>query len=133
MIKQQGFSGDPRLSHGRTEATLLSDFSYTDDCQETHTVKKGEVTDGASIPRFFWRVVGSPMDGEYLPAAIIHDHYCRCANDIPCEKERDQLRLQADNLFRQMLAYLEISSWKVVSMYIGVRIGSHGSGKKEGK
>lgn len=33
-------------------------------------------TDGASIPRALWSIVGSPFTGNYLAAAIIHDFYC---------------------------------------------------------
>jgi len=29
--------------------------------------------DGASIPRLFWRVIGHPLQGLMLPAAVIHD------------------------------------------------------------
>ena len=33
----------------------------------------GMLTDGASIPRFFWRLIGSPFTGPYRRAAIFHD------------------------------------------------------------
>lgn len=33
-------------------------------------------TDGASIPRALWSIIGSPFTGNYLAAAIIHDFYC---------------------------------------------------------
>jgi hypothetical protein len=36
----------------------------------------GDKIDGASIPRFLWRVVGSPYCGKYRIASIIHDVYC---------------------------------------------------------
>jgi len=39
-------------------------------------VRPGYQTDGASIPRALWSIVGSPYTGKYLPAAIIHDFYC---------------------------------------------------------
>lgn len=38
----------------------------------TIRVKAGYRTDGASIPRMAWRVVGHPW-AQYLPAAIVHD------------------------------------------------------------
>lgn len=40
------------------------------------TIPKGYCYDGASIPRAFWRVVGSPMDNRFLIAALIHDVLC---------------------------------------------------------
>lgn len=42
----------------------------------TFTVPKGYCYDGASIPRFFWRVAGSNYDNRYLVAALIHDVLC---------------------------------------------------------
>ena len=36
-------------------------------------VKRGFVTDGASIPKWLWWLVGSPFTGNYTNAAIIHD------------------------------------------------------------
>ena len=36
-------------------------------------VKPGFRTDGASIPRWLWRVFGSPYDPDIFPAAIAHD------------------------------------------------------------
>ncbi len=38
--------------------------------------KEGDVIDGASIPRFFWRFIGSPFVGKYRRASVIHDVYC---------------------------------------------------------
>lgn len=34
---------------------------------------KGMATDGASIPRVFWRLIGSPWTGKYRRPAIFHD------------------------------------------------------------
>lgn len=36
----------------------------------------GAVIDGASIPRFFWRVVGGPFEGKYRRASVVHDWHC---------------------------------------------------------
>ena len=40
------------------------------------SIPKGYCYDGASIPRFFWRVIGSNYDNRYLVAALIHDVLC---------------------------------------------------------
>jgi hypothetical protein len=34
-------------------------------------------TDGASIPRALWTVVGSPFLPEFITAAIVHDYCCK--------------------------------------------------------
>ena len=39
-------------------------------------IPKGYCYDGASIPRVFWRVVGSNTDNRYLVPALIHDVLC---------------------------------------------------------
>jgi hypothetical protein len=39
-------------------------------------IPKGYCYDGASIPRFFWRVIGSKTDNAFLIAALIHDVLC---------------------------------------------------------
>ncbi len=36
-------------------------------------VPKGFVTDGASIPRFLWRVTDTPFSPDIITAAIVHD------------------------------------------------------------
>lgn len=38
-------------------------------------VPAGYVYDGASVPRFFWRIAGHPMDTETVMASLLHD-YC---------------------------------------------------------
>ena len=37
-------------------------------------VPAGFITDGASIPRFFWRFIGHPFEGEYIGVYVEHDH-----------------------------------------------------------
>ena len=45
-------------------------------------IPKGYCYDGASIPRFFWRVIGSQSDNQFLIAALIHDVLCENHNFI---------------------------------------------------
>ena len=51
-------------------------FSYIDPRGLHWDVPAGAVTDGASIPRFFW-VCCPPFTGKYREAAVIHDYYCQ--------------------------------------------------------
>lgn len=55
---------------------LLADFAFIDPAGKTWTAKAGYETDGASIPRAFWTLVGGPFEGQYREAAVIHDEYC---------------------------------------------------------
>lgn len=56
--------------------TLLEDLVYEDSHGYAWKAKTGLVIDGASIPRAFWTLVGSPFNGQYRLASIVHDYYC---------------------------------------------------------
>jgi hypothetical protein len=55
---------------------LLKPFGYTDSAGVDWDVPEGAISDGASIPDWFWAMVGGPFSGPYRDAAVIHDHYC---------------------------------------------------------
>ena len=40
------------------------------------TIPKGYCYDGATIPRFFWRVIGPKTDNKFLLSAMVHDTLC---------------------------------------------------------
>ena len=74
-------------------------------------VPVGFITDFASVPRVFWRVL--PPD-DYGPAAVVHDWAYR---------SHALTRLVADQVYREALAVLEAPRWKQWVMYWGVRVG----------
>jgi hypothetical protein len=51
-------------------------FSFVDGKGTRWTVPTGTETDGASIPRTFWTLIGGPFEGQYRNAALVHDRYC---------------------------------------------------------
>lgn len=55
---------------------LQEELSFKTATGELWVAPKSYVSDGASIPRFFWTPVGGPLSGAYRDAAIIHDYYC---------------------------------------------------------
>lgn len=55
---------------------LLSDFAYLAPDGERWSAPSGWVVDGASIPRVLWSTVGSPYEGGYRRASVIHDVAC---------------------------------------------------------
>jgi len=63
-------------SDGRN-MTLLEPFSYIDPMSNEWVAPKGTVTDGASIPRIAWTIIGGPFEGIYRDAAVIHDAACQ--------------------------------------------------------
>lgn len=72
------FSGDPvaRWRPDGESMLLMEPFSYVDRHSHKWTAPKGSILDGASIPRAFWTLVGSPYRGRYRYASIVHDYYC---------------------------------------------------------
>lgn len=73
-------------------------------------VPTGFVTDGATVPRWFWPIY-PPVD-QYMPAAILHDWMLlegrgwRAANDA----------------FRAALAALGIPRWRAAPMVLATRL-----------
>jgi hypothetical protein len=56
---------------------VLEPISYSDNAGHELDVPANFETDGASIPRLLWTIVGSPFSGgNYVEAAVIHDEGC---------------------------------------------------------
>lgn len=70
-------------------------------------------SDGASMPRFFWRLIGHPFQMQYLREAILHDWLYRTQ---PCS------RALADRIFYELLAG-KVRSWRRRLIYRGLRLG----------
>ena len=70
-------------------------------------------SDGASMPRLFWRLIGHPFDMQYLREAILHDWLYRTQ---PCS------RALADRIFCGLLTR-KISRWRRELIYLGLRLG----------
>ena len=49
---------------------------YENGRQYEFKIPKGYCYDGASIPRMFWRIIGSNTDNKFLIPALIHDILC---------------------------------------------------------
>jgi len=102
------------------DAKVIVGATYKLECPE------GMETDGASIPRFFWRLMGPKMDPPYHKAAIIHD--AGYLNVLRWSYSEDQVwieewhtRKETDELFRELLKNLGMSRWRRNLMYLAVR------------
>jgi hypothetical protein len=51
-------------------------FTYIDSGGRRWVVPDGTVSDGASVPRVFWSIIGGPFEDKYRDASIVHDLYC---------------------------------------------------------
>ena len=116
----RNFSGhfDSRFIDGR-KWLLLSRFSYRDEKfgeLSIPQITRGEklygfVTDGASIPRFAWPIIGTPE--QFDMAAVIHDYlYC-----VKCFSRRD-----CDEILRRALLDMDCPKWKAEVMFCAVRL-----------
>lgn len=76
LIRGQ-FSDDVvvEMSQSGNQLRLLKPVSFKDSNGRIWTAPAGSISDGASIPRSLWSVLGSPFSGEYRASSIIHDHY----------------------------------------------------------
>ena len=75
-------------------------------------IPAGFRTDGASIPRYLWSVVGQPMRAAFARAAIVHDFYYRT---------QTIQRSTADAIFRDMLLEDGVSKARAQVMYRAVQ------------
>lgn len=91
------------------EAILLEDIEVSD-----HIVKAGFKFDGASIPRAFWWLIGSPFTGKYRKAALLHD--ALYAAEL---YEREV----CDNKFDEVMEKDGVNWFKRNTMWLAVRAG----------
>lgn len=98
-----------RLSHD--EYLLKSSLSFENDWIKV-TIKKGLITNGASIPRAFWSIIGCPMSGLYVGSAIIHDGLY--GSHILTKEESDML-------FLDMMTHNGVSKIKRTLMFWAVK------------
>jgi hypothetical protein len=100
-----------KLVRSPDDVRVLTDDLAAEWSGYTIRVRAGYSTDGASIPRLAWRLIGHPW-GQYLPAAIVHD--------ILYETEIWD-REMADQCFRDLMQWLEVPAWRRALMYRAVR------------
>ncbi|MFM7034038.1 MAG: DUF1353 domain-containing protein [Planctomycetia bacterium] len=63
------------LDDGRSMA-LTEPFAYVDRSAARWDAPDGSIVNGASIPRAFWTVIGSPFTGRFRNASVVHDVAC---------------------------------------------------------
>jgi len=98
---------------------LAKDFCYQSDRYGiTICAPAGFVFDFASIPRMFWRVVGSPATGLYRRASVIHDYLCVHGAELGIS------RAQADSIFYEAMLCNGVGLFKAWVMYRAVRLNS---------
>ena len=79
-------------------------------------IPKGYCYDGASIPRAFWRLIGSNTDNSFLIPALIHDVLCENHSYIDNDREF------SSNVFNALLEVSEVGKFKRFLMKNSVNI-----------
>ena len=92
----------------------LEPIGFTGNDGKWHTIHAGYISDGASVPRFFWRILSPAVDARTLRPSIIHDY--EYENGIGT-------REGADTDYRQRLMDNGYGVIKSSLTYYGVRIG----------
>jgi hypothetical protein len=114
----KSFNGDVILEEMKNGYWKLQDnFSYENDSIQV-TIKSNFITDGASIPKMFWSIVGNPLENYLLKPAIIHDGLYTIMQ-LP--------RAKCDKLLKEMLLFNDTYKLKANLIYYTVRLfgGSH--------
>ena len=91
---------------------LLEDISFLIGIREIF-IPKGVEFDGASIPRLFWSIIGSPFGPEFMEADLIHDYcfYTKCCSFSDANKVfKAKLKLNGVSAWRRHLMYCAVAS-----------------------
>lgn len=99
------------IGEPRTKLRLEKDFLFEDPNEFIWVSPKGAIVDGASIPPFFWPIIGAPFTGPYVYPSIIHDYYC-------CTKQRTAHDTHR-NFYYGMRA-IGVEQWRALAMYWAV-------------
>jgi hypothetical protein len=94
FIGELVLSANPQDPTGETKV-LSEDLYFVDPDNIVWKAGKGDVTDGASIPPLFQPVVGGAWEADYLPAAVMHDHYTNIAHKVRPWRDTDLMFYQA--------------------------------------
>lgn len=80
--------------------------------EKVKAIPKGFEFDGASIPRIFWTIVGTPFDPEYVEAALMHDYMLENGFGVTA----------SDRFFKVNLEFAKVNKYKLMVMYGAVRL-----------
>ena len=100
------------LGNVDTYVLLVKDYYFYYNLKK-HRIPAGFVSDGASIPRIFWRLLDPPITARTFTAQLKHDFAYQTAY---CTKK------EADTLFLKDMLNAGYPRWKAYCDYVGVRV-----------
>ena len=92
---------------------ILSEDKTVESLGYSVTVKNGFDFDGASIPKWLWSIYGSPLNGNYVVASLIHDGL------YASQKVSKRV---SDKIFLDVMKQLNVGYIKRTSMYLAVKM-----------
>lgn len=109
QLKLTANAADPT---GKTKV-LGEDLYFVDPDRFVWKAGQGDITDGATIPDVFQPIVGGSFEADFLPAAVIHDHYTNRAHRV--RSWRDTAKA-----FYQAMLVNDVNVVKAKTMYFAV-------------
>lgn len=116
-----GYHKDASIALGADCWQVMQPFTYrtrNPHCVETVTIPAGFLTDGASVPRAFWSML--PPWGIYGQPAVVHDYLCESLMVMQDNRMVRITRQQADSIFAETLAAINVPLGKRVILEQGV-------------
>jgi len=110
------------LNDNTNRVRLLEDLVFIDTKGKKWTAPKGHVVDGATIPKVFQSMIGTPYGGEYVLASVIHD--------VAYDEKKESWEEVHRAFYDAMLAS-GVEANKASLMYIAVYEGSERWGKNK--
>ena len=78
------------------------------------TIPKNYTYDGATIPRIFWRIIGSKTQPEFLIPSLIHDYMCENHDCVGNDRNL------SSKIFKALLLESGVGKIKANTMYFFV-------------
>ena len=97
----------------KEDVFILSEDKTVESIGYRVTIKKGFDFDGASIPKWLWSIYGSPLNGNYVVASLIHDGL------YASQKVSKSV---SDKIFLDIMKQSSVGYIKRTSMYLAVRV-----------
>ena len=107
-----------KLRGGEWRVAQPGGLVYTTNDGRVIIVPEGFETNLASVPAIFWPIL--PRDGDYAPAAIVHDwlYGCHELDGRPCT------RAEADGVMLEAMEALGVGWLRRWTLYAAVRVGA---------
>ena len=108
----------PISTLGEQEAVLMEDWhiDYVGPLRTGIVVPGGTRTDGASIPRFLWRVCGHPLQAPRVYAATLHDWLYEHGAELGITRK------EADRCYYALLRHFGVAAWRAKTEYYALRL-----------